>query len=161
MLGQMRYLPRWFEYYGGLADKVEGRVTPIDKPDMLHYVRYEPIGVVGAITPWNSPLLLTAWKLAPALAAGNTVVVKPSEYASTSMLALARLFDEAGFPPGVVNVVTGFGDEVGGALVTHPLVARIAFTGGDAGGRKVYEAAARGLKRVSLELGGKSPNIVF
>jgi aldehyde dehydrogenase (NAD+) len=161
MLGQMRYLPRWFHYYGGLADKVEGALTPIDKKGMLHYVAYEPLGVVAAITPWNSPLLLTAWKLAPALAAGNTVVVKPSEHASASMLALAALFEEVGFPPGVVNVVTGYGDECGAPLVEHPLVARVAFTGGNAGGARIAEAAARGLKRVSLELGGKSPNIVF
>lgn len=161
MLGQMRYLPRWFQYYGGLADKVEGRVTPIDKKNMFHYVTYEPLGVVGAITPWNSPLLLTVWKLAPALAAGNTVVVKPSEFASASMLGLAELFERVGFPKGVVNVVTGFGHDAGAALVEHPLVERIAFTGGNAGGRKISEMAARNFKRVSLELGGKSPNIVF
>lgn len=161
MLGQMRYLPRWFQYYGGLADKVEGRVTPIDKKGMFHYVTYEPLGVVGAITPWNSPLLLSVWKLAPALAAGNTVVVKPSEFASASMLGLAELFERVGFPKGVVNVVTGFGHDAGAALVEHPLVSRIAFTGGNAGGRKISEAAARNFKRVSLELGGKSPNIVF
>ncbi len=161
MLGQMKYLPRWFQYYGGLADKIEGHVTPIDKANMFHYVAYEPLGVVGAITPWNSPLLLTVWKLAPALAAGNTVVVKPSEFASVSMLDLAKLFAQAGFPPGVVNVVTGLGQEAGEPLVEHPLVARIAFTGGNAGGRRIYEAAARQFKRVSLELGGKAPNIVF
>ncbi|HSV45700.1 MAG TPA: aldehyde dehydrogenase [Ramlibacter sp.] len=161
MLGQMRYLPRWFQYYGGLADKIEGSVTPIDKKGMFHYVTHEPLGVVAAITPWNSPLLLTAWKLAPALAAGNTVVVKPSEFASASMLGLAKLFDQAGFPKGVLNVVTGFGNEAGEPLVEHPLVARIAFTGGNAGGRRIAEAAARNFKRVSLELGGKSPNIVF
>jgi len=161
MLGQMRYLPRWFQYYGGLADKVEGLLTPIDKKGMLHYVAYEPLGVVGAITPWNSPLLLTAWKLAPALAAGNTVVVKPSEHASVSMLALARLFGQAGFPDGVVNVVTGFGADAGAALVDHPLVAKIAFTGGNEGGRRIAQAAARDFKRVTLELGGKSPHIVF
>ena len=161
MLGQMKYLPRWFQYYGGLADKIEGTVTPIDKKGMFHYVTHEPLGVVAAITPWNSPLLLTAWKLAPALAAGNTVVVKPSEFASASMLALAKLFAKAGFPPGVVNVITGFGNEAGEPLVDHPLVARIAFTGGNVGGRRIAEAAARNFKRVSLELGGKSPNIVF
>lgn len=161
MLGQMRYLPRWFQYYGGLADKVEGTVTPIDKAGMFHYVSYEPLGVVGAITPWNSPLLLTAWKLAPALAAGNTVVVKPSEFSSASMLGFARLFEEAGFPPGVLNVVTGTGGEAGAALIAHPEVARVAFTGGEAGGRAVSEAAARHFKRISLELGGKSPHIVF
>ncbi|MBV8589428.1 MAG: aldehyde dehydrogenase family protein, partial [Acetobacteraceae bacterium] len=111
--------------------------------------------------PWNSPLLLTVWKLAPALAAGNTVVVKPSEFASASMLGLAELFEQAGFPNGVLNVVTGFGHDAGASLVEHPLVARIAFTGGNVGGRKISEAAARNFKRVSLELGGKSPNIVF
>jgi (Z)-2-((N-methylformamido)methylene)-5-hydroxybutyrolactone dehydrogenase len=161
MLGQMRYLPRWFQYYGGLADKIEGSVTPIDKKGMFHYVTHEPLGVVAAITPWNSPLLLTAWKLAPALAAGNTVVVKPSEFASASMLGLASLFEEAGFPKGVLNVVTGFGNEAGEPLVEHPLVERIAFTGGNAGGKRISESAARNFKRVSLELGGKSPNIVF
>ncbi|MBV9456207.1 MAG: aldehyde dehydrogenase [Bradyrhizobium sp.] len=161
MLGQMKYLPRWFQYFGGLADKIEGRVTPIDKKGMLHYVAYEPVGVVGAITPWNSPLLLTVWKIAPALAAGNTVVVKPSEFASTSLLALVELFEQAGFPKGVINVVTGLGTETGEPLVAHPLVTRIAFTGGNAAGRKIYESAARQFKRISLELGGKSPNIVF
>jgi acyl-CoA reductase-like NAD-dependent aldehyde dehydrogenase len=161
MLGQMRSLPRWFQYYGGLADKIEGSVPPLDKGEIFHYVRYEPLGVVAAITPWNSPLLLTVWKLAPALAAGNTGVVKPSEFASVSMIEFAKLFELAGFPKGVVNVVTGLGDEVGVPLVEHPRVARIAFTGGDAGGRAVYERAARGIKRVSLELGGKSANIVF
>ena len=161
MLGQMRYLPEWFYYYGGLADKVEGSVTPAERPGMMHYIRYEPIGVVAAISPWNSPLVLTVWKLAPALAAGNTVVVKPSEYSSASMLYLAKLFEKAGFPPGVINVITGLGRETGEALVNHPLVERIAFTGGEAGGRAVYQAAAKAFKRVSLELGGKSPNIVF
>ena len=161
MLGQMRYLPRWFYYYGGLADKVQGTVTPIDKPGLFHYVVFEPQGVVVAITPWNSPLLLTVWKLAPALAAGCTVVVKPSEFSSASMIALAKLFTEAGLPDGVLNVVTGLGSEVGEALVSHDLVSRVAFTGGDSSGRRVYETAARSLKRVSLELGGKSPNIIF
>ncbi len=161
MLGQMRYLPEWFYYYGGLADKIEGSVTPAERPGVTHFIRYEPIGVVAAISPWNSPLVLTVWKLAPALAAGNTVVVKPSEYSSASMLYLAKLFDEAGFPPGVINVITGIGRETGDALVNHPLIDRIAFTGGEAGGRAVYQAAAKSFKRVSLELGGKSPNIVF
>ena len=161
MLGNMRYLPRWYQYYGGLADKIEGSVTPIDKPGMLHYVVYEPLGVVTCIVPWNSPLLLTTMKLAAALAAGNTVVIKPSEFASTSLIAFARLFEKAGFPPGVVNVVTGYGKEVGEVLTTHPLVKRIAFTGGDAGGKAVAAAASQSFKRISLELGGKSPNIVF
>jgi aldehyde dehydrogenase (NAD+) len=161
MLTQMRYLPQWLYYYGGLADKVEGAVPPIDKPDMLNYVVYEPLGVVAAIAPWNSPLLLAMWKIAPALAAGNTVVLKPSEYSSSSAIALAELAEEAGLPPGVLNVVTGFGREVGVPLVRHPDVAKVAFTGSDVAGRHVYESAARGLKRVALELGGKSANIIF
>ena len=161
MLGNMRYLPKWYQYYGGLADKIEGAVTPIDKPGMFHYVIYEPLGVVTCIVPWNSPMLLTTMKLAAALAAGNTVVIKPSEYASASLIAFAGLFEKAGFPPGVVNVVTGYGKEVGEVLTTHSLVKRIAFTGGDAGGKAVAAAAAQSFKRISLELGGKSPNIVF
>lgn len=161
MWGQVRYLPQWFHYFGGLADKIEGSVLPIDKPRMFTFTEHEPLGVVAAITPWNSPLLLAAWKLAPALAAGNTVVWKPSEYASVSSLEFVQLVAEAGFPPGVVNVVTGFGADVGEPLVTHPCVAKVAFTGGEQGGQRVYELAARGLKPVTLELGGKSPNIVF
>lgn len=161
MLAQMRYMPQWFKYYGGLADKIEGRVTRIDKPGMLHYVTHEPVGVVVTITPWNSPLLLASWKIAPALATGCTVVSKPSEFTSSSILAFAELVEEAGFPPGVFNVVTGYGAEVGEALVNHPKVAKVAFTGGSVGGRSVYEAAAKSFKRVSLELGGKSANIVF
>jgi len=155
------YLAQWYHYYGGLADKIEGAVIPTDKPDIFNYTRYEPLGVVAAIVPWNSPLFLTTWKLAPALAAGNTIVIKPSEFTSASLLEFMKLVEQAGFPPGVVNVVTGFGSEAGLPLVEHPLVAKVAFTGSDATGQKVYEAAARGLKRVSLELGGKSPNIVF
>src|SRR5215831_17575625 len=158
---QTAYLPQWYYYYGGLADKVEGAVIPTDKPDVFNYTRYEPLGVVAAIVPWNSPLLLMTWKLAPALAAGNTVVIKPSEFTSASTLEFMKLVDKAGIPPGVVNVVTGFGPEAGLPLVEHPLVAKVAFTGSDLTGQKVYEAAARGLKRVSMELGGKSPNIVF
>lgn len=161
MSAQTAYIAQWYYYYGGLADKIEGHVIPSDKPDTFNYTRHEPLGVVGAIIPWNSPLLLLAWKLAPALAAGNTMVVKPSEYTSASALEFMKLVEQAGFPPGVVNVVTGFGTEVGTPLVEHPRVAKIAFTGSDATGQKIYEAAARGLKRVSMELGGKSPNIVF
>lgn len=161
MLAQMQYMPQWFYYFGGLADKIEGATIPVDKPGMFNFTVHEPLGVVAVIAPWNSPLLLAAWKIAPALAAGNTVVVKPSEYTSASMLEFAKLVEEAGFPPGVFNVVTGFGSEAGEALTNHPHVARIGFTGGETGGRRTYEAAARGFKRVSLELGGKSPNIVF
>jgi (Z)-2-((N-methylformamido)methylene)-5-hydroxybutyrolactone dehydrogenase len=161
MGAQLRYLPQWYFYYGGLADKIEGSVIPIDKGDVFNFTRHEPVGVVAAITPWNSPLLLTSWKLAPALAAGCTIVVKPSEHTSVSMLEFCKLIEEAGFPKGVVNVVTGFGNEVGEPLVAHPKVSKIAFTGGEMGGQKVYELAAKGLKKVTLELGGKSPNIVF
>jgi aldehyde dehydrogenase (NAD+) len=161
MAVQTRYASHWFRYFGGLADKIEGSVIPIDKPEMLNFTRREPLGVVAAIVPWNSPLLLMSWKVAPALAAGNTIVVKPSEYTSASALEFAKLVQKAGFPPGVFNVVTGFGPEVGEPLATHPKVAKVAFTGGDIAGRRVYQAAAGQLKPVVLELGGKSPNIVF
>ncbi|MGV9866271.1 aldehyde dehydrogenase [Rhodococcus koreensis] len=161
MRGQVDYLPQWFYYYGGLADKVEGTVPPLDKKGYFTFTRREPVGVVAIITPWNSPLMLLAWKLAPALAAGCTVVIKPSEFTSASTLELVRLLEEAGLPPGVVNVVTGFGNEVGGPLVEHPLVTKVSFTGADITGRRINEQAARSLKHVSLELGGKSPNIVF
>ena len=161
MAAQVRYASQWFRYFGGLADKIEGSVIPIDKPDMLNFTRREPLGVIAAIVPWNSPLLLMTWKIAPALAAGNTVVVKPSEYTSCSALEFARLVQKAGLPAGVFNVVTGFGPEVGEPLAAHPRIAKIAFTGGDASGRRVYQAAASQLKPVVLELGGKSPNIVF
>ena len=161
MLGQVRAMAGWFTYFGGLADKIEGAVTPTDHSGLFHYIRYEPLGVVAAIIPWNAPLLLTAFKLAPALAAGNTIVIKPSEHASASILALADLCERAGIPPGVVNVVTGFATEAGQPLVSHPLVSKVAFTGGQDGGRAVYEAAATSLKAVSLELGGKTPCIVF
>ena len=161
MQGQLNYLPQWFYYFSGLADKIEGAVIPLDKKGYFNFTRHEPVGVVGVITPWNSPLLLLAWKLAPALAAGCTVVIKPSEFTSASTSQFVALFEEAGFPPGVVNVVTGFGKDVGTRLTEHPLVSRISFTGSDHTGRLVAEAAARNLKRVGLELGGKSPNIVF
>ncbi|TQV78508.1 aldehyde dehydrogenase [Denitrobaculum tricleocarpae] len=161
MSAQTKYMAEWYRYYGGLADKIEGAVIPTDKEAVLNFVRYEPLGVIAMITPWNSPLLLLAWKLAAALAAGNTAVIKPSEFTSASTLAFMKLIEEAGFPPGVVNTVTGFGADVGQALVAHKDVAKIAFTGSDVAGRKINEAAARDLKHVSLELGGKSPNIVF
>jgi len=161
MRGQLNYIPQWFRYFGGLADKIEGRVIPIDKPGVFNFTREEPLGVVAAITPWNSPLLLAAWKLAPALAAGNTVVWKPSEFSSVSALVFGELFEKAGFPPGVVNIVTGYGNEVGEPLITHRDVAKIAFTGGDRTGEHVYGLAARGIKHITLELGGKSANIVF
>jgi aldehyde dehydrogenase (NAD+) len=161
MLAQTRYLPEWYYYYGGLADKIEGAVIPSDKPDTFNYTLREPVGVCAMISPWNSPLMLTSWKIAPALAAGCTMVIKPSEFTSASILELMDVFDEAGVPPGVVNVVTGFGPEAGEPLVTHAKVAKVAFTGGEAAGRRVYQAAAEGFKRVTLELGGKSPHIIF
>lgn len=161
MFGQVCYLSEYYRYFGGLADKIEGAVLPSDKPDIFSYTKHEPLGVVVCITPWNSPLALLTWKLAAALAAGNTIVIKPSEFTSASTLAFVELFKKAGFPDGVVNTVTGFGHEIGAALVEHPKVAKVAFTGGDAAGAAVYAGAAKGLKHVSLELGGKSPNIIF
>ncbi len=161
MLGQVKGLPDYYEYWAGWADKIHGAVVPLDKPDLFHYILREPIGVFGAITPFNSPLLLLTWKLAPALATGNVMVVKPSQYTSASTLELARLIEEAGFPAGVFNVVTGFGSSVGTALAEHPGIDKFAFTGGEAGGRAVARAAAEHLVPVMLELGGKSPNIVF
>ncbi|MCL4169029.1 UNVERIFIED_CONTAM: hypothetical protein GTU68_018178, partial [Idotea baltica] len=161
MAGQTAYMAQWYRYYGGLADKIQGAVLPSDKPGIFNFTKYEPLGVVGVITPWNSPLLLLSWKLAPALAAGNTIVAKPSEFTSASTLEFMALIEEAGFPPGVVNVVTGYGVDVGAPLVEHKDVAKITFTGSDTSGQKINEAAARTFKHVSLELGGKSPNIVF
>ncbi|HZC31086.1 MAG TPA: aldehyde dehydrogenase [Gaiellaceae bacterium] len=160
MVAQLRTVPEWLYYFGGLADKIEGRVIPLDRQSVLNYTLHEPLGVVGVITPWNSPLLLTIMAVAPALAAGNTVVVKPSEFTPASILELARLAGEAGIPPGVVNVVSG-AREPGEALVAHPEVAKIAFTGGTATGRTIARAAGERLVPVTLELGGKSPNIVF
>ncbi|MEM6487945.1 MAG: aldehyde dehydrogenase [Pseudomonadota bacterium] len=161
MAAQLKYHPEWWWYYAGLADKMEGSVVPIDKPDHLAFTVHEPVGVVGALTAWNSPLMFVAWKAAPAIAAGCSVVIKPSEYTSASTLEFAALTVEAGFPPGVFNVVAGLGPEAGAALVEHPDVAKVSFTGSDSTGAKLYAAAALQMKRVSMELGGKSPNIVF
>jgi acyl-CoA reductase-like NAD-dependent aldehyde dehydrogenase len=161
MIGQLNGLGSWFHYYAGIADKIEGRQIPAPNPNYLVYTRREPVGVVGAITPWNSPLLLMTWKLAPGLAAGCTFVVKPSEHSPASSLGMADLFAQAGFPPGVVNVVSGQSRETGAALASHPGVDKIAFTGSTATGRAVAHAAAENLNKVTLELGGKSPQIVF
>ncbi len=161
MQGQLKYLPEHWYYFAGLADKVEGSVIPVDKADMLAMTYREPVGVVAALTAWNSPLGFFTIKCAPALAAGCAVVVKPSEFASASSLEFAALTKEAGLPDGVINVVTGLGQEIGSPLVEHPDVEKVTFTGSDVTGAKVYEAAARGMKRVAMELGGKSPNIVF
>ncbi|WP_460154685.1 aldehyde dehydrogenase [Pseudomonas sp. S2_G10] len=159
--GQVGYLPEFFHYTAGLADKLEGGTLPLDKPDLFAYTVHEAMGVVAAIIPWNSPLYLTAIKLAPALAAGNTIVIKPSEHASATILELARLALEAGIPPGVVNVVTGYGPSTGAALTRHPLIRKIAFTGGAATARHVVRSSAENFAKLSLELGGKSPNIIF
>jgi len=161
MRAQLNAVSHMAHYYAGLADKVEGSLPPPDRAGMFNYTRREAVGVVVCITPWNSPLALLASKAFPALAAGCTVVVKPSEYTSASALELGRLFEQAGFPPGVMNIVTGLGADLGEALVTHELTAKIAFTGGEAAGQRVNELAARTFKSVTLELGGKSPNIVF
>ena len=161
MLPQVRLAADWFRYYGGLADKIEGTVIPTGKPNMFTFTRREPLGVVALVTPWNSPLLLLTHKLAAALATGNAAIIKPSEFTSASTLEFAELFTEAGFPAGLVNVVTGFGHEAGATLVAHPGIAKVAFTGSESAGQKINEAAARSFKQVALELGGKSPNIVF
>ena len=161
MLGQLRYDPELWYCFAGLADKLEGEAIPVDKPDHFAFATHEPVGVVGAITAWNSPLLFIGFKCAPALAAGCSVVVKPSEFTSASTLEYAALTKEAGVPDGVFNVVSGYGAEAGAALIEHPDVAKIAFTGSSFTDAKIYESAAKQIKRVSLELGGKSPNIVF
>jgi aldehyde dehydrogenase (NAD+) len=161
MRGQMATLPEYYYYYAGLADKIEGSVVPTSDRQVLNYTMREPLGVVGAITPWNSPLTLTTSKLAPALCAGNTVVIKPSEYTSATVLKLAELVIEAGFPPGAVNVVTGFGAEAGAPLVDHPGLAKISFTGSTATGSRIAASAAGRFIGSTLELGGKSPNIIF
>lgn len=156
-----RGLPAWLDYFAGLADKLHGRTIPLDEPELVAYTRREPVGVVAAITPWNAPLAVLFWKLAPALAAGCTLVIKPSEHASASTLELAKLCLQAGLPDGVVNVVTGFGADCGDPLVRHPGIDKVSFTGSTAVGAAVMQAAAGNITSVSLELGGKSPNIVF
>ncbi|MGD9735019.1 MAG: aldehyde dehydrogenase [Solirubrobacterales bacterium] len=158
--GQVSRVPEFFFYYGGIADKIQGDVIPPTKPQLLNYTRREPIGVVAAIVPWNSPLQLAAMKLAPALAAGNTLVVKPSEHASAALAELMPLFEEAGFPPGVVNLIVGDG-EAGAALTEHPGVGKVAFTGGTESGRRVAVAAASHFASATLELGGKSAQLIF
>ncbi|MFL9963879.1 aldehyde dehydrogenase [Paraburkholderia sediminicola] len=161
MQGQLKTIPEYWYYYGGLADKIEGAIMPVEKADVFAFTTHEPVGVVAALTAWNSPLQFLSMKCAPALAAGCAVVVKPSEFASASSLEFAALTKEAGLPDGVLNIVTGFGNEVGAALVEHKDIAKITFTGSDVTGARIYETAARGMKRVAMELGGKSPNIVF
>jgi (Z)-2-((N-methylformamido)methylene)-5-hydroxybutyrolactone dehydrogenase len=161
MYGQAKLLPEYFTYYAGLAQMPTGHTNPLHLTDMVNYTVREPLGVVAAITPWNSPLLLLIWKLGPALAAGCTVVAKPSEITPVSTLRLAEIAAECGLPPGVFNVVTGLGQPAGTTLTGHPDVDKIAFTGATGTGQAIAAQAGRSLKSLSLELGGKSPNIVF
>ena len=158
---QANYIAEYYDYFAGLADKVEGTVVPIDKPDMQVTTTRIPIGVVAAIIPWNSQMLLTAVKLAPALAMGNTVVIKASELAPVTLLEFAKLIEKAGIPKGVINIITGLGEPCGKALTTHHLVERIAFTGGPETAKHIVKNSAENLSQVSLELGGKSPVVVF
>ncbi|MFD1625636.1 aldehyde dehydrogenase [Azospirillum griseum] len=158
---QIGYVAQYYRYYGGLADKIEGRCLPVDKPDMDAFLRREPIGVVAAVVPWNSQLFLSAVKLGPALAAGCTVVLKASEDGPAPLLEFARLVDKAGFPKGVVNIVTGHGEACGQTLTAHPLVSRVAFTGGPSTARHILRNTAANLAHTTLELGGKSPVVVF
>lgn len=159
--GGLNFKAEVWNYYAGLADKIEGSVMPIEKPDMLGLTFREPVGVVAAITAWNSPLQFLAVKCAPALAAGCAVVVKPSEFSTVTSLEFARIASAAGLPDGVLNVVSGYGAEVGPTLVEHRDIAMITFTGSDTTGARIYEQAAGSMKRVAMELGGKSPNIIF
>ena len=149
-----------FRYFGGMADKLEGSVIPVER-GFLNYVVREPVGVVGQIVPWNFPLMFCSWKMGPALAAGNTVVMKPAELTPLSSLRMAELMAEVGFPPGVVNMVPGYGHVAGAALAAHPGVQKVSFTGSTEVGRRIVEASAGNLKRLQLELGGKGANIVF
>ena len=158
---QANYIAEYYDYYAGLADKVEGTVLPIDKPNVQAITTRIPIGVIAAIVPWNSQMFLTATKLAPALAMGNTVVIKCSELAPATMFEFAKLVEDTGIPKGVVNVISGFGDPCGKALTTHNLVEKIAFTGGPETARHIIRNSAENLSEVSLELGGKSPVAVF
>ena len=158
---QANYIAEYYDYYAGMADKVEGTVLPIDKPNIQAITTRVPIGVIAAIIPWNSQMLLTVTKLAPALAMGNTVVIKSSELAPAVLFEFAKLVEETGIPKGVVNVITGYGDPCGKALTTHNLVEKIAFTGGPETARHIIRNSAENLSEVSLELGGKSPVAVF
>lgn len=158
---QISYVAEYYRYYAGLADKIEGAHLPIDKPDMEVWLRREPVGVVAAVVPWNSQLFLSAVKIGPALAAGCCLVLKASEEAPAPMLEFARIFDQVGFPPGVLNIITGFGPKCGSVLTSHPKVNHVAFTGGPETARHIIRNSAENLASTSLELGGKSPFIVF
>lgn len=159
-LAQILSVPGWLYYFGGLADKIEGRVIPVDRISVFNYTLREPLGVIGIITPWNTPTLLAIMAAAPAVAAGNCVVIKPSEVASVGTLKVVELAADAGFPPGIFNLITG-GPAAGEALVDHPLIAKVSFTGGTETGQKIAAKASSRLVRPLLELGGKSANIVF
>jgi aldehyde dehydrogenase (NAD+) len=158
---QATYIAEYLHFFAGAADKISGDTLPIDKPDMFVFTDREPLGVIAAVIPWNSQMFLTATKLGPALAAGNTIVLKASEHASAPLLAFGKLIAEAGIPPGVVNIITGHGAVCGRELTRHPKVARVAFTGGPAAAAQVVKNSAENFAEVSLELGGKSPIIVF
>ena len=158
---QAKYIAEFFHFYAGAADKIHGETLPIDKPDMFVFTKREPLGVIAAVVPWNSQLFLAAVKIGPALAAGNTIVLKASEHASVAMLSFGKLIAEAGIPDGVVNIVTGFGDPCGKHLTTNPKVARISFTGGPISAKHIIHNSAENFAEVSLELGGKSPFICF
>ena len=158
---QAQYIAEYYHFYAGAGDKVSGETLPIDKPDMFVFTDREPVGVVAAVIPWNSQMFLSAVKIGPALAAGNAIVLKASEHASAPLLEFGKLIAEAGIPDGVVNIVTGHGDPCGKTLTQHPLVAKIAFTGGPATARHIVQNSAQNFAEVSLELGGKSPVIVF
>jgi len=158
---QSKYVADYYYYYAGLADKIQGEVLPIDKPNMRVFTTREPIGVVVAIVPWNAQLFLSATKIAPALAAGNTVVVKASEQAPAALFKLAELVDKASFPPGVINILTGFGEPCGRVITSHAKVARVAFTGGSEVAKHIVRNTAENFAHVSLELGGKSPMLIF
>jgi aldehyde dehydrogenase (NAD+) len=149
-----------FRYFGGMADKLEGTVVPVES-GFINYVQHKPIGVVGQIVPWNFPLMFTSWKMAPALAAGNTIVIKPSELTPLSTLKIAEMMLEVGIPAGVVNVVVGYGHTAGNVIATHNDVGKVAFTGSTETGKKIIEASASNIKKVQLELGGKGANIIF
>merc|ERR1719204_2145609 len=161
MMADVALSAKCYRYFAGWADKNHGKVIPIDG-NFMTYTRHEPVGVCGQIIPWNFPLLMQAWKLGPALATGNTVVLKPAEQTPLTALYVASLIEEAGFPPGVVNVVPGYGPTAGAAISEHMDVDKVAFTGSTEVGALILQAAGKSnLKRTTLELGGKSPNIIF
>ena len=158
---QATYIAEYLHFFAGAADKIHGDTLPIDKPDMFVFTEREPLGVIAAVVPWNSQMFLSATKIGPALAAGNTIVLKASEHASAPLLEFGKLVEQAGIPAGVVNIITGHGDPCGRALTSHPKVARVAFTGGPQSAKHIIRNSAENFAEVSLELGGKSPFIVF